>query len=92
VRCDSHVVTLFTTRFYGVSVEHDTIFSQIHPFQTCLSRTFPCLLLVQDLSLQEHATDAGPPVQEECSRGGQKEHGSHLDRGREKAASRADRS
>lgn len=35
------------------------------------------------LALQEHASDAGPSVQEECSRGGRKEHGKHLDHGRE---------
>ena len=66
--------------------EPDTSFSQVHTFQACLLRTFPCLSLVRGLSLQEHATDAGPPVQEECSRGGRKEHGSHLVGGRAKAA------
>ena len=39
--------------------------------------------------LQERACDVGPSEQEEYSRAGQKEHGSHLDREREKAASRA---
>jgi len=65
VRCDSHAVTLFTTCFYGLSIEPDTFFSHVHAFQTCL-------FLVHCLSLQEHAADAGAQVQGECSRGGRK--------------------
>jgi len=60
----------------------DTFFSHVHTFRACL-------LLVQDLSLQEHVTDAGPPVQEEYSRGGQIDHESRLVTGWEKAAGRA---
>src|SRR5215472_2008473 len=70
--------------FYGVSIKPDTFFSHVHAFQTCL-------FLLRCLFLQEHATDAGPQVQEECSRGGRKEHGSHLDTGRAKAAGRTTR-
>ena len=88
MRCDSHAVTLCTTCFYGVSIEPDTFFSQVHTFQACISRTFPCLLLMHCLSMQGYATDARQPVQNQCSRGGRNESGSHLDRGREKAASR----
>jgi hypothetical protein len=88
VRCDTDAITLFTTSLYGVSIEPDTFFSQVHTFQACISRTCPCLLLVHCLSMQGYATDARPPVQKQCSRGGRNEHGSHLDRGREKAASR----
>ena len=88
VRYDSHAVTLFTTCSYGIFIEPDTFFSQVHTFQACLSRTFPCLLLMHCLSLQGYATDARPPLQNHCSRGGRNESGSHLDKGREKAASR----
>src|SRR5439155_2489055 len=89
VRCDSHAVTLFTTCSYGVSTEPDTFSSYVH--KACISRTFPCLVLVHCLSLQGYAIDARPPAQKQCSRRGQKEHGSHLDRGREKVASRNNR-
>jgi hypothetical protein len=88
VRCDSHAGTLCTTCFYGVSIEPDTFFSHVHPLQACISRTFPCLLLVHCLPMQGYATDARLPIQKQCSRGGRKEQGSHLDGGREKAASR----
>ena len=91
VRCVSHAVTLFTTCFSGVSIEPDTFFSYVHTFQACNSRTFPCLLLMHCLSMQGYATDARPPVQNQCSRGGRNEHRSHLDRGREKAASQNNR-
>lgn len=89
VRCDTHAVILFTTSSYGVSIEPDTFFSQVHTFQTRISRSFPCLLLIHCLSMQGYATDARAPIRKQCSRGGQKEHGSHLDREREKTASRA---
>lgn len=45
-----------------------------------------CLLLGHSLSLQEHDSDAGPSAQKQCNRGGRNEYGSHLDRGRKKAA------
>jgi hypothetical protein len=86
VRYDAYAVTLFTTCFYGFSVEPDTFFSYVHPLQACISRTFPCLLLVNCLSMQGYATDARLPVQKQCSRGGRNEHGWHMDKGREKAA------
>jgi hypothetical protein len=86
VRCDSDAVTLFTTCFYGVCLEPDTFFSYVH--KACLSRTFPCLLLVHGLSMQGCAIDARLPAQKQCSRRGGNEHGSHLDSGREKVASR----
>jgi hypothetical protein len=50
VRCDTHAVTLCTACFYGVCIEPDTFFSHVHPLQACLSRSFPCLLLMQGLS------------------------------------------
>ena len=87
VRCDSHAGTLFTTCSYGVCIEPGTFFSHVHTLQACLSRTFPCLLLMHGLSAG-YAIDARQPVQKQCSRGGRKEHGSHLDRGREKVANR----
>jgi hypothetical protein len=60
---------------------------------TCSSATsrLPLPLLRALSLLQEHACDAGPSVQEEYSRSGRKEHGSHLDRGREKATSKVTR-
>ena len=45
----------------------------------------PCLFLTHCLPEQEQDSDAGPPAQKQCSRGGRKEHGSHLDKGWEKA-------
>ena len=45
-----------------------------------------CLLRWHCLSLQEHATNAGSSAQKQYNRGGRKDHGSHLDEGREKAA------
>ena len=59
----------------------DTLFSHVHTLEACLLRGH-CL------SLNEHATDVVSSAQQQCSRGGRKEHGSHLDSRREKAASR----
>ena len=81
-RCSSPVPKSYPFREPGMCLIH------VYTFQACLSRSFPCLLLVHCHSMQEHATDARPPVQKQCSRGGRNEHGSHLDKGREKVASR----
>jgi hypothetical protein len=85
LRCDSHTVTLFTTCFYGVSIEFDTFFSRVHTFQARNSRTFSCLLLMHCLTVQRYATNARPSVQKQCSRGRRNEHGSHLGGSRTKA-------
>ena len=63
LRCDSHTVTLFTTCFYGVSIEFDTVFSRVHTFQACHWCTLPCLFLIQGLAQQEQSCDPGPQVQ-----------------------------
>ena len=57
---------------------HDQFFSQVLTFQACL-------FLVTCLPVQGHDSDAEPLVQEECSKGGWYNNGSHLDKGREKA-------
>jgi hypothetical protein len=68
--------------------EPDQFFSQFYTFQARHWRTLPCLFLTHCLALQEQAFDAGPSAQKQCSSGGWKEHGSHLDGGRAKAAGR----
>ena len=59
----------------------DTLFSHVHTLEACLLRGH-CL------SLHEHATVVVSSAQKQCSRGGRKKPGSHLDEGREKAAGR----
>ena len=49
VRCDTDALTLITTCSSGVCIEPDTFLSQVYTFQTCLSRSFPCFLLMQGL-------------------------------------------
>jgi hypothetical protein len=56
-------------------------------FKLASGEPCPFLSLVHGLPMQGPDSHPGPRVQEECSRGGRKEHGSHLDRGRKKAAS-----
>ena len=55
VRCDCHAVTLFTPCSYGVCIDTDTFFSHVHTLQVCISRTFPCLLLMRCLFMQRYA-------------------------------------
>jgi hypothetical protein len=88
LRCDSHTVTLFTTCFYGVSIEFDTFFSRVHTFQARHWPTLSCLFFTYCLGMQEHAFYARPSAQKQGSRGRRDEHGSHLGEEREKAERR----
>lgn len=78
-------------------MEPDHFSCHIHTFQARLWHTLPCLFLVQRLPMQEHDStgspcEAGPSLQQECSRGGRNERREWLGGGREKAVSRAGRS
>jgi hypothetical protein len=70
-------------------MEPEQFFSQFNTFHARLTRPLPCLCFVHGLPAYRQDSDAGPSVQEECSRGGRYDDRSHLGTQRAKRGSRA---